>query len=131
MEEETLADQQPVELVCPECEAEGKHTVFDEPRYLGRHRRFRHGVLGKRAQAQAESGMNPRRRRRSGTNKPLQPVPREEEPEGGPTPFPMAMIGYAIGKLESLAEQIARENGFSPKEFAPLVMDYYSQVAKR
>ena len=111
MEEQTLAVQQPAELVCPECEAEGKHVVFNEPRYLGRHRRFRHGVLGKRANSKARAAANPKRRRDQAPaiKQPLQTVPQEQAPEGGPTPFPMAMIGYAIGKLESLAEQIARE----------------------
>ena len=34
-----------------------------------------------------------------------------------PAEISVAMLGYAMGRLESLAEQIARENGLPEKEF--------------
>ena len=41
------------------------------------------------------------------------------------------LLGYALGKIESLAEQIARDNGLPTQEFAARVMEYYAALAKR
>jgi hypothetical protein len=41
------------------------------------------------------------------------------------------LVGYALGKIESVTEQVARDNGLPTQEFVARVMEYYAVLAKR
>jgi hypothetical protein len=106
-------------LTCPEC---GK-SDFRDPRALGTHRRIAHGVPGsspsvlsaRRAAAQAAKAgkaAKPRKTHQRGI----------EEPQEAPAAkkvvaVPLQVLGYAVGKLESLAEEIAQQNDLPSREF--------------
>jgi hypothetical protein len=128
------------ELQCPEC---GKND-FKDKRGLGSHRRNMHGVVGTAASTVASrkrhenleltvSEVKPKK-----NNYKKAPVevtaPGEvalvvQQPKAAE--IPPAMLGYAMGRLESLAEQIARENILPEKEFVRLVAVNFAELTKR
>ena len=126
-------------LTCPEC---GK-TGFRDKRWLGVHRRSIHGVKGsspsvlalrrreQQAAREAKSAPAVARavKKAVAVEKPAQTgliVKSAAIPE-----ISLAMLGYAMGRLESLAEQIARENGLPEKEFAKLAAGHLAELLKR
>ena len=130
----------PAELKCPECGMAG----FKDRRTLGIHRYAKHHVRGtsastvsyhqRREQTEAKS---PVVAKRGYHKKPIPVVAPQGEiavvvkkqPEIAP--IPPAMLGYAMGKLESLAAQIARENELPEQEFVRLVAANLAELTKR
>jgi hypothetical protein len=111
-------------LTCPKCEAAGVHVTFTDKRGRGTHRRFKHGVRGVSASTLAYRNRHDKLAR-GAEAKPVHPkqtamVPVAEQTvvtRIKPAEISVAMLGYAMGRLEALAEQIARENGLPEKEF--------------
>jgi hypothetical protein len=135
-----IAKPDPATLKCPEC----GQTGFKDRRSLGIHRWSKQHVRGtsastvayheRREQAKAET---PAVAKRSYQKKPIPVVAPQGEiavvvkkqPEIAP--IPPAMLGYAMGKLESLAAQIARENELPEQEFVRLVAANLAELTKR
>lgn len=114
---------EPGDLICPECEAAGGSAKFADRRGLGVHRRAMHGVKGT---APSTLEYHKRQKAKSKLEKPavapktaLVPAarPTHVAVQSMPAEISVAMLGYAMGRLESLAEQIARENNLPEKEF--------------
>lgn len=119
------------EFVCPEC---GKNDIPNK-RILGMHRWFKHRVRGvsyrekPAPQAAKKTVGRLKKEENSMVRQPVQQrviVPEHAVPTMSPE-----LLGYALGKIESLAEQIARDNGLPTQEFAARVMEYYAALAKR
>ena len=116
-------------LTCPECEEAGKKATFKDKRGLGLHRRFTHGVKGTspssvsfyKNHAESEKAKSAQHAKPVTHNhKQTALIPAAAvtiESPIKPVEISEAMLGYAMGRLESLAEQIARENNLPEKEF--------------
>lgn len=128
VENETSANQG---LVCPEC---GKKDIPNK-RILGIHRWSQHGVKGvsrldKPAKPPVKKTLGrPKGTANTKTSQPIQQkviVPTSPVPTIGPE-----LLGYALGKIETIAEQIARDNALPTQEFVTRVMEYYAVLTKR
>jgi hypothetical protein len=115
----------PAKLVCEEC----GRADFISAAGLGSHRRSAHGVMGTAPStlaarearivttkgAKAKNGSNatqPRKSHHKASEK-LQPT---LEPQAVVS-IPPQILGYGVGKLESLAEEIAQQNDLPAREF--------------
>jgi uncharacterized C2H2 Zn-finger protein len=114
-------------FTCPECSQQ-----FENNKMLGLHRYRKHGWTSDSPEAQARRAAKERRQQekreakaaaKAGhkADKTATPAP-QPDPEPVPAPndpeeIPEAMLGYGVGKLESLAEQMARDNGYPAKPF--------------
>ena len=129
-------------LTCPECEKAGKTATFKDKRGLGLHRRFMHGIRGTspssvsfykrhdelkktKATHRAKSGSNHRQ------TAIVPATAATVETQIKPAGISVAMLGYAMGRLESLAEQIARENGLPEKEFVKQTAANLAELTRR
>jgi hypothetical protein len=109
-------------FVCPECKAQKINTAFESARGLGRHRQTAHGVPGKSASVAYR-----RRRAERGEIIPKEvSQPIHERVAPGPD-----IISYAVGRIESLCELIARDNGLPEREFMMKAAEYFIVLAKR
>ncbi len=126
-------------LVCPEC-----GITCNEPRTLGSHRRFKHGVKGsapstlagdaKKAAEKAKKALQPE----NVAEVPVTMPYRQPEPTGlivrpaaGGALISPTMLAYTVGRLESLAEKIARENGFPENEFVSQAAKSFWELMKK
>jgi hypothetical protein len=128
-----------VPLKCPECQKTG----FKDNRGLGVHRHAAHGVAGtspstlKYHEAKRDSVLTVTAPKKSHQKKVSGEVTApgtiamvvRTQPEI--TEIPPAMLGYAMGRLESLAAQIARENMLPEKEFIRRVAINFAELTKR
>jgi hypothetical protein len=152
--EEDTMESKPESFVCPECQKAGKKVAFGDKRGLGAHRHAKHGVAGVAPSTLAyHQKHNKKVENKKVENKKVEkPIPAKKshhpvkaKPEvTAPTakalvvqkrvdqsPISAALMGYAMGRLESLAEQIARENGLPEKEFVRVVSSNLADLAKR
>ena len=112
--EENMATRQTTNrsLTCPDC---GK-TGFQTAAGLGSHRRSEHGKMGT-----SKSSIREREQRaqfRMTQKKRGRPHGKKTNTSTVVAPsVPQSLLGYAIGRLQSLAEQIAHENGLPEKQF--------------
>jgi uncharacterized C2H2 Zn-finger protein len=135
-----IAKPDPATLKCPECGMTG----FKDTRGYGIHRFAKHGVHGsspatlsslKRKQEGKKNTVAASKR--SYQKKPIPVVAPQGEiavvvkKQLEIAPIPPAMVGYAMGKLESLAAQIARENELPEQEFVRLVAANLAELTKR
>ena len=140
--EENMTTQKAKEsgdLTCPECEKAGKKATFKDKRGLGIHRRFTHGIRGTspstvsfyKKQDELEKAKHAQRANQQKQTA-LVPAARVMiETPIKPAAISVVMLGYAMGRLESLAEQIARENGLPEKEFLKQAAAYLVELTKR
>ena len=117
-------------LQCPQCSAR-----FSDPRGLGTHLSKVHGVKGKSKstieyrKAKAKQGNPVGRPKKNGTKT---PVSHHAKPHAAATPqVDLALLGYAMAKLEDQAHQIARENGLEEKAFTKLVAAHLANLTQR
>jgi hypothetical protein len=141
-----IAKPDPATLICPEC----GRADFKDTRGFGVHRWIQHHVHGtspstvayheKLARAKAQKpaiAKKPAVAKRSYQKKPIPVVAPQGEiavvvkKQLEIAPIPPAMVGYAMGKLESLAAQIARENELPEQEFVRLVAANLAELTKR
>jgi hypothetical protein len=133
-----------VPLKCPEC----GQTGFKDNRGLGVHRHAAHGVSGtspstlkyheKKEQLgpkdTATTAAAPKKKQHKNASVEIK-APGElalvVQPNLGIAEIPPAMLGYAMGRLESLAEQIARENMLPEREFVRRVAINFAELTKR
>lgn len=130
-------------FVCPEC---GK--VCTDSRGLGTHRRFVHGVAGaasstlaareKKEKAEREA----KKAARKQADKPKLERPPKSKPGAISAPGTAiiharveesaailpTILGYAMGRLEALAEKIARENRLPEGEFVKQVAVAFARL---
>ncbi len=122
-EENMIQQNAKAELACPEC----GRADFKDPRGLASHRYRSHGVAGSSHSVvfarEKKAGLTPEKKtvgRPKGTaavrathapakSLALEPMPAPQ--------FSSSLLGYAMGKLDSMAEQIARENGLPERLF--------------
>lgn len=105
---------------CPEC-----HRVFVTKSGLGIHRFNSHGIAGasNAAQSRLKATAGKKIGRPKGIDTKLKPkakngiVVHRAKRNDTDAGVDHAITGYAIAKLESLAEKIARDNGLPEKEF--------------
>lgn len=133
--------KKPDALTCPECGESG----FKDRRGLGSHRRAKHGVVGT-----AASTLAYRQKKESEAQMSAVAKPKKSHHKEAPTEIaapgksalvvrkvpeipeiPAAMLGYAIGRVESLVEQIARDNALPEKEFIRVVAVGFAELTKR
>jgi hypothetical protein len=144
MAESKKAESSKVEkFTCPECEAKGIHKVFEDARGRGTHRRAAHGVAGASASTLAyhkkhDKKEPPKTRSKKSVSVAIAPVKVQEEKIAAVTEKQaqigrpsVAIMGYAMGRLESLAVQIAQENELPAKEFVRLVATNLAEWSKR
>ena len=115
-------------MICPECQQAGITVTFKDKRGQGSHRWAKHRVRGVSASTLA---YHQQRDQAAKANKPVRHynkktalVPASIEVAGTlakPVEISVAIRGYAMGRLEALAEQIARENNLPEKEFVKQV----------
>lgn len=133
------------DLSCPECAKAGKVVTFADPRGRAAHRHAAHGVKGtsaatlayhahKAALAAAKNTKKATKESKPKVKAPVAPVAKETavtvyQPQRIAAIDP-AMLGYAMGRLESLAVLIARENGLPEKEFVSTVAANLAQLTK-
>lgn len=136
-------EQKPAaQFECPECKAKGISKEFQNASGRASHRSRMHGVQGsssavryqrmKAAKAMEETG--PKRKKSLPTTA-LAPIPRKEGvplrdvlPADEITP---AFIGYAMGRMQSFVEQIARESKLPEKEFMVRVAQSFAELMSR
>jgi hypothetical protein len=106
------------DLTCPECAAKGTPKTFKDPRARGTHRRIVHGVLGTSASVVSARKKKKRIGRPPGSGKSAMTPAKARERQAARV---SGLVGYAVAKLEGLAQQIARENELPEKEFTQLV----------
>lgn len=144
-------EKQPMtEFICPECQKAGIHASYDDRRGLSSHRRFKHGVSGSSSAVVSLRMKKLREEKEKRKGKPGRPkgpskkLPVVGKPHLGrrhaalpkkpaaigPPEFSPSLLGYAAAKLESLAEQIARENNLPEKEFARQVMAAFAVLVQ-
>jgi len=121
-------------FVCSEC---GQKDIVSR-RVLGMHRWFKHHVRGvsyhEKPAPPAAKKVDGRPKKavkavKSMVKQPVQQrviVPVRSVPTMSPE-----LVGYALGKIESVTEQVARDNGLPTQEFVARVMEYYAVLAKR
>jgi hypothetical protein len=143
MEEETTPVQDesatPAEnkFECPECKEENIVTLLPTRRTLGMHRWFKHGVRGityqeKPEKPSAKKTLGHPKKAKNPKAITKQPVPQQvQPPANSASEISPELLGYALGKIESLAELIARDNGLPTQEFVARVMEYYAVLPKR
>jgi hypothetical protein len=143
--EENMTTQKAKEsgdLTCPECEKAGKTATFKDKRGLGLHRRFTHGIRGTSPSSVSFYKRHDESKKTKATHqakygsyhKQTAIVPATAatvETQIKPAGISVAMLGYAMGRLESLAEQIARENGLPEKEFVKQTAANLAELTKR
>lgn len=112
-------------LICPECKQAGITVTFKDKRGQGSHRWAKHGVKGVSASTLA---YHQRRDLKTAlvptSTEPIRTAPRTAE-------ISLAIRGYAMGKLEALAEQIARENNLPEKEFVKQVAANLAELTQQ
>jgi hypothetical protein len=127
------------ELKCPEC----GQTGFKDRRAWGIHRYAKHGVRGtspstvkyheKQEEKKKVSVTTPKKDHHKKEVIPTVTTPGEiaivKKPEI-PT-IPPVLLGYAMGRLESLAAQIARENLLPEEEFIRVAAASLAELTKR
>ena len=131
-------------LTCPECGA-----TFRDARGTGSHRLRVHGIAGsspsviayhKKKEAEKKAAKKALRERLKGAQKAPAPRPAAPAPPAPPPAAPqpvngtamsMEMAAYAAGKLESMAEQIARENGLPAREFVARTAECLVALSRR
>ena len=117
---------------CPEC-----GVTFGTVQGVARHRLSRHGVPG-------SSSAAIQRHKLAAKGKLLAPAPKVPVPTRNQKTtnlqvnkvatapvIDQAIAGYAIAKLESLAEKIAQENGMPEKEFTRNVARLFAALMTR
>jgi|WetSurMetagenome_2_1015567.scaffolds.fasta_scaffold1129818_1 hypothetical protein len=112
-------------FVCPEC----KKDDFRDARALGTHRHFVHGVSGSSTASVAWRQKHKEELAARKIGRPKKQFADNSQIEQKPA-LSAAMVGYALGKVESLVSQIAQENEIPETDFIPLVMKLYFQLAK-
>lgn len=122
---------------CPEC----GRTGFKDPRGLASHRRSAHGVAGSSHSVvsvrKKKAGLTPTavplgRPKGTAAARATLAQARPPEPQSLPTPqFSLSLLGYAMGKLDSMAEQIARENGLPERQFVRDVARSFAALVER
>lgn len=128
------------ELKCPEC----GQTGFLDKRGLGVHRHAKHGVSGTspstiayheklKKEAKATKKTAPKKDHHKKAVVPTVTTPGEitivKKPEI--PAIPPVLLGYAMGRLESLAAQIARENLLPEEEFIRVAAANLAELTKR
>ena len=127
-------------LVCPEC----KREDFKDPRGLASHRYRAHGVQGSshsvlalRKKKAREVTHDKAERQTANATKNTSLV-KAAKKEGVLVPqlpqvelITPAMLGYAMGRMQSLVEQIARENGLPEKEFVYRVAINFAELVNQ
>jgi len=143
--EENMTTQKAKEsgdLICPECEKAGKKATFKDRRGLGLHRHFTHGVRGTspssasfyKKQDELEKAKGAQQTKPAKHHKQTAIVPAAVatvESRIQPAKISEAMLGYAMGRLESLAEQIARESGLPEKECVKQTAANLAELTRR
>lgn len=139
----TQKAKEDLDLTCPECQKLGKTVTFKDKRGKGLHRRFMHGVRGTSPSSvsfykkhdELEKTKGAQRVKKVNHRKKTALVPAAVDTAGTvvvkPPEISVAMLGYAMGRLESLAEQIARENNLPEKEFVKQVAANLAELTKR
>jgi hypothetical protein len=132
--------------LCPECK-----DPFNSPAQLGRHRRFKHGVVGRFAQQAidaATAALAPRKRGRprksvvdnqSTQLQPVERVPQNHEQRhvnsNGHEASPAALdpIAYAltIGSIKEFCRRAAEEHGIPTREFTRQCAELFLREARR
>lgn len=117
-------------LQCPKCSAR-----FSDPRGLGTHLSRVHGVKGKSKSATAYRESNAKKANPVGRpkgNGKKNTVSHHAKPHAAVTPqVDLALLGYAMAKLEDHAHQIARENDLEEKAFTRLVAGHLANLTQR
>ena len=121
-------------LQCPECAEKGIRKEFTDARARGTHRRLVHGVRGSSASVRSAN------KKKAEVPKPVgqpkgsgkRPVSHHVKPHVTEAPpVDMALLGYAMAKLEDHAHQIARDNGLEEKAFTRLVAGHLANLTQR
>jgi hypothetical protein len=127
------------ELVCPECLAKGEKRVFQSNQGLASHRSRSHDVKGT-----ANSTLNWRKNHLKANKKTK--AAKEVTSTRTVNPKSVALVapqravsdisnaivvGYAIGKVETLAKDIARQNNLSEKEFVEQVAVGFARITQK
>lgn len=124
----TAARNSEATIFCPECRKRGIDKTFESRAGLSSHRRSAHGVAGmgttavwaraKKAAATPKKVGRPRKDTNSSAPRKSHHTPKPPAPPvQASQPFAPSMLGYAMGRMQSLAEQIARENNLPEKQF--------------
>lgn len=141
-EEDTMVSKSE-SFVCPECQKAGKKVEFKDKRGLGAHRHAKHNVAGVSPSTLAYHEKRDKKEEKPvAAKKSHHPVVKAKSEGTAPkalvmqkpvnqSPISAALMGYAMGRLESLAEQIARENGLPEKEFVRVVSSNLADLSKR
>ena len=118
----------PESLVCPECEM----GPFLDLRGYKAHLRMKHGIGGQSAKEMATTRNNaPRKPRKTAGNQPESGASTSLMRHEQNIELPLAALGYAVGRLQSLAESIAEENGLPQKEFTTIAVEQLLELLRR
>ncbi len=135
--ESEMNQQSAAPLTCPECAAQGVIKTFRDKRGLATHRRILHGVPGSSRAVIALRKHQQELKRKVGRPKgstSAVTASRLHHPTKKALPsapeFSPGLLGYTAAKLESLAEQIAHENGLPEKEFARQAMATFTALVQ-
>jgi hypothetical protein len=116
-------------LKCPECH----RGDFENLRNLGVHRKFQHGVPGQSAASVYKRKHEQNEKLAEDPNHDQDRAREPQEPQGAVEALPSiaaaqaaatitpVLVGYAVAKLEHLAETIARAQAVPEREFVKLV----------
>jgi hypothetical protein len=120
------------------CLEPGCGEVCKDKRSLGMHRWFKHHIRGVSYRGVNTARKAVGRPKGSGIQKGLampatsQVIPPFLAVRTTSVPAISAeLVGYALGKIESLAEQIAHDNEVPTREFVGRIMTYYAEMARR
>lgn len=120
-------------LSCTDCGA----GPFKDHRGFSSHRRNKHGIAGTPRTVLASRSLKHKTLPKvvhSKKEAAIVPAPAPQilqKRTSSMDEIPPELVGYAMGKLESLAQQIARENNVPEKEFVCRSAEYFAVLSKR
>jgi len=129
----------PAALDCPECKAEGITASFSDAKNLGRHRRFKHGVIGRsavKAALRVTAGAGSFNTERTlvpyagRTQNQLTTIRNHEEIQNGFAIDPIA-LALAVGNLEEFCRHFAQEHDVPARQFTRHVAQLLLRQAGR
>jgi len=142
--EEKMNKKAEPQFTCPECKAKGILKEFQNASGRASHRSRLHGVRGsspsvaylRKKKVRAVTHDKAERQTANATKNTS--LVKAAKKEGVLVPqlpqvelITPAMLGYAMGRMQSLVEQIARENGLPEKEFVYRVAINFAELVNQ